>query len=108
MYPFRNILFPTDFSPNSRVALKYAAAFARTSQGRVVVLNVQPSKIPDDLLIKSEGSFYTCDTLIKSEGIFYGADSQLLNELRISAQDILRDPVLTSVDVETLFADGDP
>ena len=95
MYPFRNILFPTDFSPNSRVALKYAAAFARTSQGRVVVLNVQSSKIPDDLLIKPEGSLY-------------GTDSQLLNELRISAQDILRDPVLTSVDVETLFADGDP
>jgi nucleotide-binding universal stress UspA family protein len=95
VYPFRNILFPTDFSPNSRLALKYAAAFARTSHGRVVVLNVQPSKVPSDLLTKPEGSFD-------------GADSQLLNELRISVKDILRDPVLTSVDVETLFAEGEP
>jgi nucleotide-binding universal stress UspA family protein len=95
MYPFRNILFPTDFSPNSRVALKYAAAFASTSHGRVVVLNVQPSKVPADLLTKPEGSFA-------------GPDSQLLNELRISTKDILRDPVLTSVDVETLFAEGEP
>src|SRR6478672_12850109 len=95
MYPFRNILFPTDFSPNSRVALKYAAAFARNAGGRVVVLNVQSSKVPTDLLTEPEGSFV-------------GPDSQLLNELRISAKDILRDPVLTSVDTETLFADGEP
>jgi len=95
MYPFRNILFPTDFSPNSRVALKYAAAFARTSDGRVVVVNVQPSKVPNDLLTKPDAGLA-------------GTDSQLLNELRISAQDILRDPILRSVDVETLFADGEP
>jgi nucleotide-binding universal stress UspA family protein len=95
MYPFRNILFPTDFSPNSRVALKYAAAFARNAGGRVVILNVQSSKVPTDLLTQPEGGFA-------------GPDSQLLNELRISAKDILRDPVLTNVDTETLFADGEP
>ena len=95
MYPFRNILFPTDFSPNSRVALKYAAAFARSGHGRVVVLNVQSSKVPADLLTKPESSFD-------------GPDLQLLNELRISAKDILRDPVLSKVEVETLFGEGEP
>ena len=38
MFPFRNILFPTDFSANAHAALKYAAAFARHSGGRVVVV----------------------------------------------------------------------
>jgi nucleotide-binding universal stress UspA family protein len=37
MFPFRNILLPTDFT----VALKYAAAFARHSGGRVVLFSVQ-------------------------------------------------------------------
>ena len=44
MFPFRNILFPTDFSPNAHAALKYAAAFARHSGGRVVLFNVQDAK----------------------------------------------------------------
>jgi nucleotide-binding universal stress UspA family protein len=44
MFPFRNILFPTDFSANAHAALKYAAAFARHSGGRVVLLNVQDGK----------------------------------------------------------------
>lgn len=45
MFPFRNILFPTDFSPPSQSALKYAAAFARHSQGRVLLFNVQDAKL---------------------------------------------------------------
>jgi nucleotide-binding universal stress UspA family protein len=44
MFPFRNILLPTDFSRHSHAALKYAAAFARHGRGRVVVLNVQDTK----------------------------------------------------------------
>ncbi len=44
MFPFRNILFPTDFSTNARAALKYAAAFARHGGGRVVLFNVQETK----------------------------------------------------------------
>jgi len=44
VFPFRNILFPTDFSANARAALKYAAAFARHSGGRVVLFNVQDAK----------------------------------------------------------------
>ena len=37
MFPFRNVLFPTDFT----AALKYAAAFARHSGGRVFLFSVQ-------------------------------------------------------------------
>ena len=44
MFPFRNILFPTDFSAHAHAALKYAAAFARHGQGRVFLFNVQDGK----------------------------------------------------------------
>ena len=33
MFPFRNILFPTDFSAHSQAALKYAAGFALAMAG---------------------------------------------------------------------------
>lgn len=46
MFPFRNILFPTDFSPHSKAALPYAAAFARHGGGRVFVIHVQDPKAP--------------------------------------------------------------
>ena len=44
MFPFRNILFPTDFSAQTHAALKYAAAFARHGHGRVFLFNVQDAK----------------------------------------------------------------
>jgi len=46
MFPFRNILFPTDFSAHAHAGLKYAAAFARHGHGRVFLLNVQDAKDP--------------------------------------------------------------
>jgi nucleotide-binding universal stress UspA family protein len=49
MFPFRNILFPTDFSAHSQTALKYAAAFARHSHGRVLLFNVQDGKVAENL-----------------------------------------------------------
>ena len=49
MFPFRNILFPTDFSPNALAALKYAAAFARYGGGRVLLFSVQDAKNGGDL-----------------------------------------------------------
>ena len=49
MFPFRNILFPTDLSANAHAALKYAAAFARHSGGRVVLFTVQDAKNGADL-----------------------------------------------------------
>src|SRR5215208_1571587 len=47
MFPFRNILFPTDFSPNARAALKYAVAFARHGDGRVLLFHVNDGKLPE-------------------------------------------------------------
>jgi nucleotide-binding universal stress UspA family protein len=44
MFPFRNVLFPTDFSTSAQAALKYAAAFARHGGGRVLVFSVQDGK----------------------------------------------------------------
>jgi nucleotide-binding universal stress UspA family protein len=49
MFPFRNILFPTDFSAQAHAALKYAAAFARHGHGRVFLFNVQDAKISANL-----------------------------------------------------------
>ena len=49
MFPFRNILFPTDFSAHSHAALKYAAAFAQHGRGRVFVFNAQDAKVPPTL-----------------------------------------------------------
>ncbi|HEU5132575.1 MAG TPA: universal stress protein [Pyrinomonadaceae bacterium] len=49
VFPFRNILFPTDFSVNAQAALKYAAAFARHGQGRVVLFSVQDAKAGGNL-----------------------------------------------------------
>ena len=49
MFPFRNILFPTDFSPHSQAALKYAAAFARHGDGRVLLFSVQDAKLAANL-----------------------------------------------------------
>ncbi len=46
MFPFRNILFPTDFSVHAHAGLKYAAAFAQHGRGRVVLFNAQDAKIP--------------------------------------------------------------
>ena len=49
MFPFRNVLFPTDFSAHSQTALKYAAAFARHGNGRVLLFNVQDAKLAANL-----------------------------------------------------------
>jgi nucleotide-binding universal stress UspA family protein len=49
MFPFRNILFPTDFSVHAHAGLKYAAAFARHGHGRVFLFNVQDTRAPANL-----------------------------------------------------------
>lgn len=49
MFPFRNILFPTDFSAHAHAGLKYAAAFARHGHGRVFLFNVQDAKGPANM-----------------------------------------------------------
>ena len=49
MFPFRNILFPTDFSAHAHAALKYAVAFAQHGSGRVFLFNAQDGKVPVSL-----------------------------------------------------------
>jgi len=94
MYPFRNILFPTDFSAHAHAALKYAAAFAREGRGRVVLLNVQDAKVPANLM-----------TL--PERIFEDQDNNWLLQLRAQAKELLVDPLLKGVEADPVFVEGD-
>jgi nucleotide-binding universal stress UspA family protein len=95
MFPFRNILFPTDFSAHAHAALKYAAGFARNGRGRVLLLNVQDSNVPANLL-----------TL--PDYVFEEQQNNWLLELRSRAKELLADPLLDRIEVEPVFVDGDP
>src|SRR5882762_11993780 len=95
MYPFRNILFPTDFTPHARAALKYAAAFARSGGGRVVLFSVQDAKVPANLL-----------TL--PERIFQEQENHWLLQLRFEVRELLADPLFNGLDVEPVIVEGDP
>ena len=55
MFPFRNILFPTDFSAHAHEALKYAAAFAQHGRGRVFLFNAQDAKVTTSLPEQMKG-----------------------------------------------------
>jgi nucleotide-binding universal stress UspA family protein len=95
MYPFRNILFPTDFSLHAHGALKYAAAFAREGRGRVLLLNVQDARVPANLL-----------TL--PEHVFHDQENTWLLQLRSQVKELLADPLLKGVEADPLFLEGDP
>jgi nucleotide-binding universal stress UspA family protein len=95
MFPFRHILFPTDFSAHAHAALKYAAAFARDGRGRVLLLNVQDAKVPANLL-----------TLPRY--VFEDQENNWLLDLRAHAEELLTDPLLDGVEIEPLFVEGDP
>lgn len=95
MYPFRNILFPTDFTPHARAALKYAAAFARSGGGRIVMLSVQSSTVPANLL-----------TL--PERILAEQENKWLLQLRTEVRDLLSDPLFDGLEVEPVIVEGEP
>jgi nucleotide-binding universal stress UspA family protein len=95
MYPFRNILFPTDFTPHARAALKYAAAFARNGGGRVVLFSVQSASVPANLL-----------TL--PERIFEEQDNKWLLQLRAEVRNLLADPLFNGLEVEPVIVEGEP
>jgi nucleotide-binding universal stress UspA family protein len=95
MYPFRNILFPTDFTTHARAALKYAAAFARSGGGRVVLFSVQSATVPPNLL-----------TL--PERIFEEQDNRWLLQLRAEVRDLLADPLFDGLEVEPVIVEGEP
>jgi nucleotide-binding universal stress UspA family protein len=92
---FRNILFPTDFTPHARSALKYAAAFAREGRGRVVLFSVQTGSVPANLM-----------TL--PEHVLDDQDAQWLKQLRGEVKDLLTDPLFEGLEVEPVIVAGDP
>ena len=95
MTSFKNILFPTDFSPHARSALKYAAAFARAAHGRVVLFSVQTGKVPANLM-----------TL--PEHVFEDQDSKWLMDLRREVKSLLTDPMFSGLEVEPVIVEGEP
>jgi nucleotide-binding universal stress UspA family protein len=95
MYPFRNILFPTDFTPHARAALKYAAAFAREGGGRVVLFSVQSGSVPANLL-----------TL--PERVLDEPDQRWLQQLQVEVRSLLDDPMLDGLEVEPVIIEGEP
>src|SRR2546428_431440 len=95
MYPFRNILFPTDFTTHARAALKYAAAFARSGGGRVVLFSVQSARVPENLL-----------TL--PERIFEEQENRWLLQLRAEVKELLADPLFAGLEVEPVIVEGEP
>ncbi|HVS21620.1 MAG TPA: universal stress protein [Pyrinomonadaceae bacterium] len=95
MASFRNILFPTDFTPHARSALKYAAAFARASRGRVVLLSVQTAKVPANLM-----------TL--PARVLEDQETKWLLQLRNQVKDLLTDPLFDGLVVEPVIVEGEP
>src|SRR5437870_10184484 len=92
---FRNILFPTDFTPHARSALKYAAAFAREGRGRVVLFSVQTGKVPANLM-----------TL--PQHVLEEQDTKWLLQLRGQVTELLRDPLFDGIEVEPVIVEGEP
>jgi nucleotide-binding universal stress UspA family protein len=95
MYPFRNILFPTDFTPHARAALKYAAAFARQGRGRVLLFSVQSANVPANLL-----------TL--PERVFEEEQNHWLLQVRSEVRNLLADPLFDGIEVEPVIVEGEP
>src|SRR5262245_28548857 len=92
---FKNILFPTDFTPHARSALKYAAAFARQGNGRIVLFSVQDAKVPANLT--------TLPAHVLEDPI-----NNWLHHLRTQIEELLSDPLLHGLEVEPVIVEGEP
>jgi len=92
---FRNILFPTDFTPHARSALKYAAAFARAGHGRVVLFSVQTGNVPANLM-----------TL--PERVLQEQENHWLLQLHRQVRELLTDPLFNGLEVEPVIVEGEP
>jgi nucleotide-binding universal stress UspA family protein len=95
MFPFKNILFPTDFTPHARAALKYAAAFAREGRGRVLLFSVQEGSVPANLL-----------TL--PERVFDEPEKHWQQKLRADVKELLMDHLLDGLEVDPVIIEGEP
>src|ERR1043165_1124490 len=92
---FKNILFPTDFTPHARSALKYAAAFARAGGRRVVLFSVQTGQVPANLM-----------TL--PERILQNQEKNWLLQLRAQVRELLTDPLFDGLEVDPVIVEGEP
>jgi nucleotide-binding universal stress UspA family protein len=92
---FRNILFPTDFTPHARSALKYAAAFARAGGRRVVLFSVQTAQAPANLMSLPER-------------ILQNQEKHWLLQLRGQIKELLSDPLLAGLEVDPVIVEGEP
>lgn len=92
---FRNILFPTDFTAHARSALKYAAAFAREGNGRVVLFSVQDANVPANLMTMPER-------------VLQEQENEWLLQLRREVQNLLTDPLFDGLEVEPVIVEGEP
>lgn len=92
---FRNILFPTDFTPHARSALKYAAAFARDGRGRVILFSVQTAEVPANLMTLSDQALAAGET-------------PWLKKVRRQVEDLLTDPLFAGLEVEPVIVEGEP
>jgi nucleotide-binding universal stress UspA family protein len=95
MYPFKNILFPTDFTPHARAALKYAAAFAHSGRGRVVLFSVQSAAVPPNLFMLPER-------------ILQEQDNNWLLQIRTEVRNLLGDSPFNGLEVEPVIVAGEP
>jgi len=86
MYPFKKILFPTDFSPHARAALSMRCLCPQRRRA-VVLFSVQSAAVPANLL-----------TL--PERIFENQDNHWLLQIRTEVRDLLADPLFDGLEVE--------
>jgi nucleotide-binding universal stress UspA family protein len=94
VFPFRNILFPTDFTANAHAALKYAAAFARHSGGRVFLFSVQDQKAAGSVQEQVQG--------LLSDPLLSGVDKEWISVEGEPASEIAQGAVDHEVDLITM------
>jgi nucleotide-binding universal stress UspA family protein len=94
MFPFRNILFPTDFSPHARAALKYAAAFARHGDGRVLLFHVNDGKVSENPQAQMEE--------LRSDLVLKGVETEAILVEGEPSEEIARGAVEHNVDLITV------
>src|SRR5947209_6623116 len=96
MFPFKNILLPTDFTRHGRALLRYAAALAREGRGRLLLFSVQEGSVPANLLTLPERVFQE------------QPDKRWLRQLRQDVQEILADQLLDGLEVDPVIIEGEP
>ena len=98
VFPFRNILFPTDFTANAHAALKYAAGFARHSGGRVFLFSVQDAKTAGS--VQAQGQELLGDRLLS------GVDKELILVEGEPASQIAQGAIDHEIDLITVVMRG--